>query len=283
MDHVDWNGVWSDKMKKNQDSYQNIHWSQRWNNDQSAKRFNKHAIGMRNHSMKLVDELLTNPHDHILEIGPGTGPLTIPLSSKVDHITAIEPSPCMIKVLKENLKKHHIQNVSIIQKRWEDVDPLLDLHGPYDLVLASHSFGMDNLKPALQKMDDVSSGYVYLFWFLHSSFLEQAYIRLWPSLHGKDYNPLPKSDVIYQILLQMGIQPEFEPYVTENQYCYSCIEEAVSDLSINFGFFTRSPPQIIEDFIRQKSFSKNDNVNIFGTSMNAKIWWKKISTNTLQK
>ncbi|HWQ66478.1 MAG TPA: methyltransferase domain-containing protein [Methanospirillum sp.] len=267
--------VWSDKLKKNQESYQNVHWSQRWNDDQSAIRFNKHVIGMRNHSQNLVDGLLINPNYHILEIGPGTGPLTIPLSSRVEHITAIEPSPYMIKVLKENLDEHHIQDVSIIQKRWEDIDPQLDLYGPYDLVLASHSLGMDNLKAAIQKMDDVSSGYVCLFWFFNSSFLKSAYITLWPSLHGKEYNPLPKSDVIYQILLQMGIHPEFKPYVTENQYRYSSIEEAISDFSINFGFFNRSPPHILEEFIRENSFTKNDDVHIAGTSMNAKIWWHK--------
>ena len=81
------------------------------------------------------------------------------------HVTAVEPSS-MARVLQENLEERGIENVECVQKRWEEVDLERDLKPPYDLVVASFSLGMTDIKGAIQKMMAVSSGRVYLAWFV---------------------------------------------------------------------------------------------------------------------
>ena len=275
MGMTEWNDFWDECLNKNQASFNNIHWSQRWNDDISVQRFNTHSINNQKNSKELILKIKTEKSFRVLEIGPGTGPVTIPLSYVVEHITAIEPSNHMATILKSNLETSHIRNVTVIQKRWEDIDLKADLFGMYDLVLASHSLGMNDLQSALQKMNDLSSRFVYLFWFFRSSFLEHHYIKLWPDLHGKEYSPLPKADVICQILLQMGIKPDVDIYETENIYRYENMDEAVDDISKKFGVIDDNKKDIIIGFIQKNNKSKDNGIIITGRSTNAKIWWQK--------
>lgn len=52
--------------------------------------------------------------DIVLEIGPGIGTLTIPLSLKVLEVVAIEQDPKIASILEERLKKYNIDNVTVI-------------------------------------------------------------------------------------------------------------------------------------------------------------------------
>ena len=77
-------------------------------------------------------------------------------------VTAVEPGAGMIAALKDRAALEGITSITCIQKRWEDVDPVRDLTGPYDLVIASLSLTMHDIREAVQKMDAVSCGEVCL-------------------------------------------------------------------------------------------------------------------------
>ena len=57
----------------------------------------------------VIDEIIRQARfpatERILEIGPGSGELTIPLSGTVKEILAVEKDPGLIKVLREKLTK----------------------------------------------------------------------------------------------------------------------------------------------------------------------------------
>jgi hypothetical protein len=46
------------------------------------------------------------------------------------------------EVWKSQMQHSGVQNISVVQKRWEDVDVKEDLQPPYDVVIASFSLGM---------------------------------------------------------------------------------------------------------------------------------------------
>jgi len=56
-----------------------------------------------------------NPDEVVLEIGPGTGVLTLELAKYAKRVTAVEKDANMVEVLKELLKSQNIKNVEIIQ------------------------------------------------------------------------------------------------------------------------------------------------------------------------
>jgi len=52
--------------------------------------------------------------DHVLEVGPGKGELTIPLAAVVRHITAVEKDNRLISDLNDKFSNNNIDNVSLI-------------------------------------------------------------------------------------------------------------------------------------------------------------------------
>ena len=79
--------------------------------------------------------------------GPGT--LAIPFAEKAAHVTAVEPAEGMCSVMQEKMAEFGVKNITIVQKRWEDVDVARDLEPPYDVVIASFSLGMQDIRAAI--------------------------------------------------------------------------------------------------------------------------------------
>ena len=72
--------------------------------------------------------------DTAIEIGAGTGTLTLQLAKRLREITAVEPSPAMAGVLEENLTRQGAENVTVVRRRWEEV--AVDELPPADAVIA---------------------------------------------------------------------------------------------------------------------------------------------------
>lgn len=72
----------------------------------------------------------------ILDVGAGTGFFTIPLAQKGYSVTAIEPSPEMVKILKQKITQDISENIQVEQTTWQDwqgkkADCLLSVHSIY--------------------------------------------------------------------------------------------------------------------------------------------------------
>ena len=61
----------------------------------------------------IIETACLSPEDTVLEIGPGTGVLTLALAERVKKVMAVEKDIRMVEVLKETLKD--FKNVEIIQ------------------------------------------------------------------------------------------------------------------------------------------------------------------------
>ena len=108
------------------------------------------------------------PGAKVLDIGAGPGTLAVPLARRGCKVTVVEPSPMMVSALREYQASEQVEDIRIIEKRWEDVT-IEELGGPFDIVIASYSLSMVDIGEAVRKMDTVCSGTVYLFWFLKPS------------------------------------------------------------------------------------------------------------------
>ena len=93
-----------------------------WPRLRPSKKLGQHFLIDRN----IIDKIITiagfRASDPVLEIGPGTGALTLPLSKVVDHIVAVEKDAFLIELLKERLYEEGITNVTLINHdilRWD--------------------------------------------------------------------------------------------------------------------------------------------------------------------
>jgi len=92
----------------------------------------------------------------VLEIGSGSGTLTIPLSEKVRKITCVEASKANLQILKENLKEKEIKNFELINEYWEKAK----IENSFDLVVCSHFLWMvEDIEKHLERMEQFSNRY----------------------------------------------------------------------------------------------------------------------------
>ncbi len=206
---VDWNEVWRSRMETSTKLKRNKGCSDFWDNTRKARSRSVSSTGDDCERIAWVTSSLPiTPEARVLDIGAGAGAIAIPLSQQVAAITAVEPARAMREVMKKTVEGAGIENITNVGRHWEDIDPERDLDPPYDVAFASFSLGMPDLRAAIEKMNAVCSGTIAVFHFAGLPYWEQIMLDTWPDLHGLVYQPGPKTDVIFNLLYQMGIYPD---------------------------------------------------------------------------
>ena len=96
----------------------------------------------------------------VLEIGPGPGTLTIPVSERVKKITCVEASKANLEGLKQNLREKGIENVELINEYWGCDWEKAKREKRFDLVFCSHFLWMaEDLENHLERMEQYSNRY----------------------------------------------------------------------------------------------------------------------------
>ena len=273
---IDWNEVWKARQERHESSKHFDDPSHNWDKKENAERYDISSRSEYDVRMKTtLTGLPLTPSMRVLDIGAGPGTLAIPLAPLVLEVTAIEPGEGMVAILNDHIRKNGINNISCIQKRWEDVDPARDLAGTYDLVIASLSLTMHDIRAALEKMDAASAGSVYLYWFVDPPFWERMYVDLWEPLHGAVYYPGPKADCLFAVLYHMGVYANVEMLPLQKEYRFTTMDELLAFFKLRFNVTTASQESVLVEYITPRIRKENKELVLSGDSTFAKIWWKK--------
>ena len=278
IDHVmdiDWNLVWQKQVDGNRKNSPGRDCARIWESRESALRFWNMCRKERSRIDQAIWETDISENSRILDIGAGPGTLAIPFAQKVAHVTAVEPADGMCSVMREKMAEYGVSNIDILQKRWEDVLVESDLSGPYDVVIASFSLGMRDIRAAIEKMVRASSRYVYLYHFAGPSSWDMQWQTLWPKLHGRPYLPGPKGDVLYNVLYQMGIYPNVRSFRLEHNQPYTSPDEAVAALAPQAQAESEEQKAVLREYLRNVLLEENGAVAMPGSSIRVKMWWEK--------
>jgi len=166
----------------------------------------------------------------VLDIGAGTGAWSILLARKAKRVTAIEPSPSMIRVLLEDLEKEHIDNVTLTKGSWPDVP--VEKH---DYSLCSHAmYACPDFASFVLKMVSCTRRMCFLLIraTLPNGVRAQAAQHIW----GQPLDS-PNFTIAYNILLQLGIHANVQ---MENTGLWkprtsSSLQEALESMHRFFG------------------------------------------------
>ncbi|MCG8642711.1 MAG: class I SAM-dependent methyltransferase [Desulfobacterales bacterium] len=272
---IKWKDVWADQLQAHNRIIP-MDCPSKWNSKASAEKF--WEITRKNNEKRLNKTLEGFELDstaRVLDVGAGPGNLTIPCAKRFSHVTAVEPARGMMDLLIENADKEKIKNITPVQKKWEAFDLVTDLGEPCDLVIASFSLGMSDMEAAVLKMAAASSKYICLLWFAGEPEWEKHSRILWTKLHNLDYVPMPKVDVLFNLLYQMGIHPEMAVFPLSSETVFSSFRDAVRHFSTLYRVDDPGREKILADYLEQtlepvagKWVQKNNSTRV-------KLWWSK--------
>ncbi|MGB4236247.1 MAG: class I SAM-dependent methyltransferase [Methanoregulaceae archaeon] len=270
----DWNAVWKRLYSDNIQSRGYEECTNLWESREKASGF----LAQSRENPQRIDHILKalplTPLSRVLDIGAGPGTLALPIARKVTHVTAVEPAAGMVEVMTEQAAREKIANLTILQKRWEDIDPTRDLPHRYDIVIASYSLGMPDIKASIKSMCRASSKWVYLFWFAGMTSWEKTMIDLWPQLHRREFKCGPKVDVLYNVLYDMGIYPNVETVPMEHKRIFPDFESAINEYVNQYRVSTESQEKIVRDYFSRILTEENGSYTYTGTTIRVKLWWE---------
>lgn len=278
-DGIDWLEAWRCAQRRHRSSRGYDDGRHLWSEEKNARRYDassRDEYGPR--VAETIAGLPLSPGARVLDIGAGPGTLALPIAPRVRQVVAVEPAGGMADVLEEHLASGGIANVSVVRKRWEDVDPSGDLEPPFEIVIASFSITMDEIGEALLKMDAVAAtgGTVALYWFLDPSFYEVQSAALWPSLHGGPYRGGPKADMLFQALVQLGFLPHVDVLGFDRTYRFANLDEAMDHFAPRFGAESEEQRSLLRSRIAGLAGAeRGGEVVIRHPSRYAKVWWQK--------
>jgi SAM-dependent methyltransferase len=272
----DWNEIWNERQELHESSKISDDPSHDWNRKENAERYDANARSEYDERVKItIASLDISRNSRVLDIGSGPGTLAIPLANQVKDITAVESGAGMVEILHDHVENLGIRNITCVQKRWEDIDLSRDLAIPYDVVIASLSLTMHDIRSSLLKMNAASSGSVHLFWFVDMPFWERMYADLWEPLHGTRYHPGPKVDCLFGVLYQAEIYANICMLPLRKEYRFGSRDEMLAFFRKRFNAKTPEQIRIVDDYINPLIRTQEREVVISGDSTFAHIWWIK--------
>jgi len=273
----DWNEIWKARQRLHEASKHFDDPSHNWDKRENAERYDSTSRSEYDARVRITIACLDiTKNSRVLDIGAGPGTLAIPLSPLVKEITAVEPGTGMVEILLKHAERENLHNITCVQKTWEEIDLSSDITPPFDVVIASLSLTMHDIREALRKMDAASSGSIHLFWFVDMPFWERMYADLWEPLHGSPYHAGPKADCLFGVLYQMGIYPDVTMLSLAKEYRFGNQEEMLGFFRKRFGAKTPAQERIVDNYVTPQIRQQGDDVVISGDSTFAHIRWKKI-------
>jgi SAM-dependent methyltransferase len=159
-----------------------LHWSQQYGDqfsDASVAQAYKFRLPYPEEAFKIVAGLVSN-NSSVLEIGAGTGDFTLGLSRLQLKVTAVEPSSAMVSVGRVRLHE------AIEQVFWiEGYPELVELGGPYDLIVAAESLHWADWSKLFPKLKVSLSRAVAPVVVVEREYLDEPWSRAMGKLIGQ--------------------------------------------------------------------------------------------------
>lgn len=265
---INWNEMWK-ALHHNGFHHHGEDPGARW--DQRAKEFNQRVMRHKEKAQSQVASLGLSPEETVLDVGAGTGRLSIPMAKIAKSVTALDQSGGMLACLKENMDAEGIANINIIQKSWQDVGA--DEIPQHDVVLSSNSLGVYDLEAALSKMNSIARRGVYIFTFADRR-RDDGFRKFMKPEHGRKAHHSPDYLMIYNLLADMGIYADVKIVEWESKEHYASIDEAVTSWKEMHELPADKEP-ILREFLSQKLVPDGQGFTMHRRSKQARISWQK--------
>lgn len=197
MHPLDWNIAWQEARKKKRHDHSD---SAHWNKRAASFALNAQKSNYADEFLRLLDP---RSHWSVLDVGCGAGTLAVPLAPLVRRITAIDFSENMIALLNAQCAEKGLANVHTSITGWDDDWDQAGI-AEHDVVIASRSLVVDDLRTALMKLNRKARHRVYVVSLVGDGPFDR---RIFNAI-GRELDRGPDYIYVYNLLHQMGIHAE---------------------------------------------------------------------------
>ena len=170
-----------------------------------------------------LDVLLGHAHaeETWLDVGAGAGRFALPLAMSVEQVIAVEPSPAMVKGLREGVREQRLTNLRVIEAHWPMANP-----PPTDVALMAHiGYDIAEIAPFLDALEAATSRLCVAV--MGESAMTTAASLFWQEVHGEPRVRLPALPELLVLLLARGQLPEVR-LVDRSPPVFSSADEALA-------------------------------------------------------
>ncbi|MCS3922760.1 ubiquinone/menaquinone biosynthesis C-methylase UbiE [Methanococcus voltae PS] len=286
MEDIDWSEYWintysqANKVDKPRDYDPNF-----W--DKFSEKYAKYVLNNEkatfqiNENVKRFNKIFNlDKNTTILEIGPGPGTYTIPLAKIVKKITVVEPAEGMAKILLKRAKEENLDNITIIPKRWDDVELNKDFE-KHDLVFSSYSLIVDDMGESLLKMNESKNKYCGILTSADFPVHKDIYCKIGDLLNIENSKKAKLSlshILLLNILDQYGIPANVNVYEGQFYQYFESIDEAFSKYITDYDRtrdlkLSENQKDSVKELLSKILTKNEDRWEYNMDSKEALIWW----------
>jgi SAM-dependent methyltransferase len=164
---------------------------------------------------------VAGPDSTALDVGAGTGRYALALAGDVRHVTALDASKGMLKVLRRRARESDVRNVTSVHARWQDAQVK-----PADIVFSSFVLTVvPGVRTFLAKLDAAAKEHVLLYLGAYSG--DAIFDPLWRHFHGGSRAPGPTYLDALAVLRELHIEADVRVVELSNRKRFATVDEAV--------------------------------------------------------
>jgi SAM-dependent methyltransferase len=206
-----------------------------------------------------------------LDVGSGCGALALPLAKAGKKVTALDPSPHMIEILKEDARRLKLKNIKTIVAPWAGVSLK-----PHDVVLCANVPELlKDSKGFLKEANGLAKKFLFLVVGADPHADKFYYKELFPLVFNKPFGPRSDYLLSYSNLHSLGIFANVEVIEYDFDQPFSDMEEALEFWKEYMGIVTEEHDEKLRGFLSGKLKRIKGGLLAEFHKKSAVIWWRK--------
>jgi hypothetical protein len=134
---------------------------------------------------------------------------------------------------------------------------------------------MPDIRAAIEKMQRVSKGYVFLLWFAGPPSWDRDSRYIFKTLFDREYPGMPQADVIFNLLYQMDVYPNVNVFPGRMEHHYESLDDTVEDFKVRMPNLSETQTSDLRAYYGKIVEKRNGKVILPYTWQSMKLWWKK--------
>lgn len=238
-----------------------------------AKMYDKMSRLEKSFTKNQIDVLDFKETDVVLDIGCGTGRLSIPIAKRVKKVISMDVSSNMLEYAKKYAEEEGVENIEFHKLNWHDYELVKKLEPP-DVVVVSRTEALGDI----EKLNNLAKRRIYMLCFANGPSLREVQLDLFKGVEGNpQFESNYKRELGYNVdfnkVYDMGIDVSIVIVKDGFTKEYNSKAEAYMDLK-SLGVLDPSQESIFQANVNKYlEETSNGKIRFLRKTSSYVMWW----------